>query len=134
LNRVVRYDFASPEWWDKHRGWVLQETLDEPPSPVASNLEGPLLFLWSHSLGRALIVYSTPQEPRVLLFLQATAPTGPWSDSRELLSLGFEGELKDTWVSVCRGQRSDKLVLSTVSIPESSGTGSFPRLFRVSPK
>ena len=131
LDRIVRYDFTTPQWWTQDKGWVVQEAMNDDPSPVASDLDGTVLLSWNPMRDRAFIFGSRPDQPEVIFALQAQAPTGPWTEPKEIFSLETDGVLDRVSLSLCRGLRSDEIVLSAVPVSLSSRSGAFPRLLRI---
>ncbi len=91
LDRVVRFDFTSPEWWSADDGWVSQEALQEEPSAVCTDLEGDIFMVWDSMADCARIFASLSGEPEVIVHLRASVPTGPWSDPEPLTQISADG-------------------------------------------
>jgi hypothetical protein len=131
LDRIVRNDFTTPQWWTKGKGWVSQEALEDGPSPVASDLEGSVLPYWSSAQERAFLFASLDGQPEVLIALQAPAPTGPWSDPEEITTVKTDHTLKTVSLSLCRGLLSGEIVLSAAPVSDSAPSVAVPLLFRL---
>lgn len=134
LNRIVRNDFTTPEWWTSRGGWASQESLDEEPDAVASDVDGEFALHWNSTLDRAFLFESRKDDPEAVQVYESPDPTGPWTEPANLLSVDGGDVLDNVTVSLSRGLQGTQLVLSLVPSSSGSGKSSSPQLFSISPR
>lgn len=132
LDRIVRFDFTTPQWWTADEGWVAQEAISTIPTPTVTDLEGELCLTWNSATDGALIVASLKDQPDVLVSLQAPSPSGPWSEPEEVLQLDTGDTFEKLTLSFCRGLLPGQTILSVVQVAAPGRPSFLPQLYTIS--
>lgn len=106
----IKGDLSRPQWWNKNKGWVLQEDLIEIPPPLFA--EGQIEFTVDYvpAIGKYLQIQTVSLLNPSLAYRWAENITGPWSPLKEFYGPAEAGQ-------------SDVLIYAGKSHPVLTGAG-----------
>ena len=89
---VLKGDLSRPGWWNKKKGWVLQEDLAETPPPLFT--EGQMEFTVNYvpAIGKYLQIQTASLLNPSLAYRWAENITGPWSPLKDFYGPAEEGQ------------------------------------------
>ncbi len=83
VSSVLKGDLSKPQWWTKEKGWVLQRTLREIPTPLFFDGQMEFTVDYVPAIGKYLQIQTASLLNPSLSFRWADNVTGPWSPLKE---------------------------------------------------